>query len=368
MQNEENVATMSVEFMMNEIKKRESKKVNLFSQLLKECDEIIQKLSVFRESPTSFRPVLPDGVIGRRLTDKISHLEKTIEEFYKSENPTLNNLEKIQKSIFLVIQHLKFHKKIYPLDEEIQMPSFIQDLKTEFAVLHSVESNFKASYIEYCASELKKRALKTKDRLVVSNLKDTFNFYVELASKLSYQSISRLKSINDEYNDILNPSFIAREYKILEEQLWKTKEGYQDFLSQREKLKESAKHLTHLEKCQKKSATYLEEIDKYVKKLDVVHEDSIHEIEDLISSYQEAHKIMEEEIVRIKIFIQNEYNISDIDEYHKMSSSIQIKIANTEIELKSLEKKSLLFEEILSDIQPLRKKSEPKHDSEDDLI
>ncbi len=357
---------MSLDYMINEIRKREKIKEDLFNKLIEDCKDILEKVSHFSQSPDAFHPSLPQNVVGRRLPDKIANLEKVIANSETIEKSTPEDIEKIQKALQLVIQHLKTHEDMYPLETKITVPETLQELLNEFAVLASIEANLKSSYIEYCSTELKLRATKTNDKMEKATLKNTFLFYTKMGSLMPYQSICRLKELNDEYNDILSPSFIASEYKQLEEKLWETLENYDNLLKKRENFKESAKHLTHLEKCEKKAQNYLDEIEKHNRKLDVATDDSVHELEELISSYQEAHKIMKEEIERITIFIKAEYKIVDIDDYNQKSKNLQIQIANTEITLRNLETKTTLLEQILDDIHKLRKKEPSKQDNLDD--
>ena len=358
---------MSLDYMINEIKKREKIKEDLFNQLLEDCKDILQRVSHFSQSPEVFHPSLPKNVVGRRLPDKIANLERVLASSEKIEKSTPEDIERIQKALQLVIQHLKIHEDMYPLETKITIPETLQELLNEFAVLASIEANLKSSYIEYCSTELKLRATKTNDKMEKATLKNTFLFYTKMGSLMPYQSICRLKELNDEYSDILSPSFIASEYKQLEEKLWETRENYDNLLKKRENFKESAKHLTHLEKCEKKAQNYLDEIEKHNRKLDVATDDSVHELEELISSYQEAHKIMEEEIERITIFIKTEYKIVDVDDYNQKSKKLQIQIANTEITLRNLETKTTLLEQILDDIHKLRKKEPSKQDNLDDF-
>jgi hypothetical protein len=349
--------TMSLDFMLNEIQKREAAKEQLFNRLLKDCHSILQKIEHFKDSPTSFHPSLPSGVVGRRLPDKITFLEKVVFHAEKIEKATLEDLKKIQKALILVIQHLSVHKDIFPLEEDLLMPSIFDELQNEFAILASIESNLKTRYIEFCAEELKRKATKTSDKALRLELKQTYDFYTQMAIHMSHHFILRLKSLNEEYRDILSSTRIAREYKTLEETFFQVKERHENLKKRREQFKESAKHLTHLEKCQKKAANYQDEIEKHFKKLDTASSDAQLEIEELISSYQEAYKIMDEEIERIRQLIQKEYQIEDVEDYHKKSMGTQVEIANTEMECASLEKRISLLEQILDDIHRFKKKS-----------
>lgn len=347
---------MPVEHILHEIAKRELKKEQLLNQLLEECKIIIEKLSKFKESSSTFRPPLPTGVIGRRLSDKISYLEKVVDESLRIEKSSIKDLEKLEKALFLVTEHLKNHNNVYEIDESIAIPHILDDIRNEFIILTSLQTNLKNNYIEHCINELKQRINRTDERMEKLDIKQTYEVYVQFARVMPFDSISRLKTLNDEYGNILSPGFIAREYKSCDEKLWHAKEDFTTTKAEREKFKESAKHLTHLQKCEAKSKAYMDEIDKHYKKLELLDEDSRHEIQELIISYKEAHKIMQDEIIKIKEFISKEYGIENVDEYHKKSTNLQVQEANLEIETRKLEKRSGLLANVLNDIHECRRR------------
>ena len=348
---------MSVDHILSELKNRESKKEDLLNQLLEDCKLIIDKLSHFKDSPSTFRPKFPDGVVGRRLSDKIYHFENIIDSSLRIEKFSLKDLEKLEKALMLVQEHFKKHENIFPLEEDLVFPEAIEDIKNEFIILNSLQSNLKSSYIENCIQELKHKVTQSNDRMEKLDIKQTYEVYVQLLKTMPFDSIFRLKLLNDEYGNILSPGFIAREFKSCSDRIYQVDETLRNILSEKEKFKESAKHLTHLEKCETKSRAYTMEIDKYSKKLELLDEDSRQEIQELVYSYTDAYKIMQEEILKIQNFISKEYGISNVEDYHKKSNSIQVQEANLEIESKKLEKRSKLLESVLYDIHESRRKT-----------
>lgn len=350
---------MSLSRLIFEIEKRESIKEKLYNELLEACGSILQKLSHYKDTSDYSRSFLPKGVIGRRLSDKLYHLEKVVSEVGTIEKLAFSDFEKIQKALLLIVKHMKTYQEIFPADTLIEFPDTMNAIANEFSILSSLQQTFTTQYIEWCTEQLRQKIAKTDSQSAKTHFKNAFVFYQKFVPKMSYNTIVLLKTLNDSVNDIYHYIDIHQQYKISLQEHQAHKESIETYTQQKESLRASSKHLTHLEKCEKKAILYLEEIDKYTKKYDDADPDTQLEIEELILSYQDAHKIMTDEIERIKIFLRKEYDLVDIDDYEQKLNLLQVHIANTEIKLKSSEKSILLLSGILTEFHKLRKVSEP---------
>lgn len=345
---------MKFDEILLQIKEKEEKNSKLFFQLLEDCKQYFDKLAPFKATDEFSKRSFAPGEYGRRLSDKIYHLEDVITQLSSKERFNYLDLQKITKALHLIVDHLKKFQGT-EIKVEIKLPPYLNVLSEDFQTAKDLENQFISNYINYCRSVLKKKMDMSSSQAQSLELRQTIEIYGAVLRYLSYENVIQIKRLNDEYGAVLSLANMAKEYKSIEESLWQSKQQYDKIMSERENLKEAAKHLTQFQKNEAKAKAYLDEVDKHTRRIENMNEDERHEIEDLIQSYKEAHEIMMNELNKTLESLKT-YNVKDVEDHEKKFRENKDLIAKYDTEISNFEKKSTLLETVLTEIQKIRKK------------
>lgn len=352
---------MKIEELLLQIREREKNNFELFKKILTESRAFYEHLIPFKGPEDTKKPDFSSGVIGRRLSDKIMYLEDTLEVLEPKDRYSYEDMQRLNKSLNLIVDHLKKFQ-VPEVNVEIRLPSDLDELVSRFNEVRKLELHVIKSYISFCRSSLKNKISDLDDKLLQMEYKQAIDIYGMLASSISFEGLLQLRKINDDYGTILTVSKITKEYKSIEENLWKLREEYDKVIGKREKLREAGKHLTQYEKNKTKADAYLDEVEKYSKRLDSLGDDERDEIEDLIESYKEARLIMLKELEKLSEIIKT-FGVNDAKDHEDQLKKNSDQVAKYDSEISSLEKKSGLLETALGEIQLARKNAALQKDS-----
>jgi hypothetical protein len=355
---------MPLEHILEELEKLKKLNKDLLTELLSECDEILKTLEIYKPESSFETSVLPKGVVGRRLSDKVSYFESCVKEINNLLiNDTTNKqiIQNVEKSLNILIEQLQKFSHVYKNTPQINIPTSLEKIKNNFIILFSIENNFINEYLEFCVNVLKQKMQRATSNLQKEEIKQTYKVYMDLGKNMPFSTISNLKSLNDEYQDVLSPGFIAGEFEATKKKSIMLTEEYEKTLSESEYVKQAVTPLTTLQKLEAKTKAYNSEIEKHQAKFDTLDDDSKHEIEDLIKSYKDAVGIIHDEISKHKQLLMKDYGFDDVETYQDKIKKLQTKIANFEIENNKYIKRTTLLESVLLDIHKLRQNNNNKN-------
>lgn len=346
---------MSLEKIQAEVINQVEEKDNLFHELLKECDIILNDILMqYPIDINSLAKYLPKDIIGRRLSDKIIHLKYNIESMKNVESATIDHVEKIEQALILVLDYFKNPTEDFPTNSDIKVPDKIVQIKKKLLVIESLENEFHHTYAKSCKDFLSAKFKASKDTDSKKDIKQSAALYDAIVTHMPYEFMLKIKRLNDDSNEILTFGQMAKEYKIAKSSIGNLRTQNEILKSDNKVLKNVAKVLTELRKNQVKSESYEKEIKKLEGKLEFEEDASKNQIQELINSYTEAY-----EMVNINLQKNNanllSLGISTEEDYHSKYKKNQVNLAQNEMELGKTEKLILTYEEILREVSNLKR-------------
>lgn len=348
---------MNLEEIQVEIQNKEDIKEELFDKLIAESQKLYKELEELKLTSNVQKPDLPPGVVGRRLEDKIYNLQNTIEKITDHKKSSAEDIKNLENAFNLVLEHLKQKVEFEVTAFEDSFTEYLNKIKKEIQSIKNLEKEFVQKYIGECKNKLLDTINDVEEKTVKVGLKQSIETYELIEKSNSYKLVRNLMKFNNEAGTILSIAEIAQEYKKNDDLLWKLQNDYEKVKTEKEELKEVARHLTQYEKAESKAKTYMDESEKHSKKLEDFDEDSRNELEDLINSYKEAHKLMLNEMEKIKQEMEK-YGVQNLEEYNEKLKKNQNSFVNLEIEIQTVEEKLNFIEGLLNDLQECKNNAE----------